>query len=143
MRAAQTLARAAVRVHTRSQHCFFTEPAAVALSGAAPNAARRAHSRCLSTISATRLVYDAHGQPLDVLRLEEHRVSAEPSRGQVLVVMLASPINPADINQVILCTSQALQRFQRIDHCIATHSHWTSPASADIMVGYCWLALMS
>ena len=44
---------------------------------------------------------------------------------------------------MIKCTSQALQRFQRIDHCISTHSHWTSPASADIMVGYCWLALMS
>lgn len=52
------------------------------------------------TIAAMRLVYDAHGQPLDVLRLEGYRVRAAPPRGNVLVAMLAAPINPADINQV-------------------------------------------
>lgn len=55
------------------------------------------------TLAAVRLVYDAHGQPLDVLRLEGYRVRAAPPRGNVLVTMLAAPINPADINQVTIC----------------------------------------
>ncbi|KAF8453697.1 hypothetical protein BGX38DRAFT_1249651 [Terfezia claveryi] len=48
---------------------------------------------------AKALVYSAHGQPKDVLSLHKHSVS--PPYGMHLnVKFLASPINPADINQI-------------------------------------------
>lgn len=48
---------------------------------------------------AKALVYSAYGQPKDVLSL--HRYSVSPAYGRTLnVKLLASPINPADINQI-------------------------------------------
>jgi trans-2-enoyl-CoA reductase len=45
------------------------------------------------------IVYEAHGKPEEVLRLEEEPLR-EPAAGEVLVRMLAAPINPADLNQI-------------------------------------------
>ena len=39
-------------------------------------------------------------RPWKVLRLEDHEVSLEVGPGEVLVRMLAAPINPADINMI-------------------------------------------
>lgn len=45
------------------------------------------------------LVFDNHGEPKNVLRLHGHSISP-PHRDLVTVRFLASPINPADINQI-------------------------------------------
>lgn len=45
------------------------------------------------------LVFDKHGEPKDVLRLHSHSISP-PHKDLVTVRFLASPINPADINQI-------------------------------------------
>ena len=50
-----------------------------------------------SSISAA--VYETHGNPVDVLRLET-RPWPQPAAGEAVVQMLAAPINPADINQI-------------------------------------------
>lgn len=44
------------------------------------------------------LIYRSHGDPLKVCELSEASVS--PDQGSVKLRMLASPINPADINQI-------------------------------------------
>ncbi|MEY2492380.1 MAG: mitochondrial enoyl-[acyl-carrier protein] reductase / trans-2-enoyl-CoA reductase [Verrucomicrobiota bacterium] len=44
-------------------------------------------------------VYDAHGIPAEVLRLEA-QPWPKPGAGEVTVVMRAAPINPADLNQI-------------------------------------------
>jgi mitochondrial enoyl-[acyl-carrier protein] reductase / trans-2-enoyl-CoA reductase len=44
-------------------------------------------------------VYESHGNPADVLRVEE-RPWPEPASGEVIVQMRAAPINPADINMI-------------------------------------------
>jgi trans-2-enoyl-CoA reductase len=44
-------------------------------------------------------VYDAHGIPADVLRVEAQPWS-KPGAGEAMVVMRAAPINPADLNQI-------------------------------------------
>jgi mitochondrial enoyl-[acyl-carrier protein] reductase / trans-2-enoyl-CoA reductase len=49
------------------------------------------------TISAA--VYETHGNPADVLRVES-RPWPTPATDQVVVKMLAAPINPADLNQI-------------------------------------------
>ncbi|KAF9309189.1 mitochondrial 2-enoyl thioester reductase [Podila horticola] len=52
-----------------------------------------------ATIQATALVYSGYGRPVDVLKVLEHTVPP-PADNSVQVQFLASPINPADINQV-------------------------------------------
>src|SRR5437764_12622170 len=49
------------------------------------------------TINAA--VYDTHGNPADVLRLES-RPWPTPGSGEAIVKMRAAPINPADLNQI-------------------------------------------
>src|SRR5262245_32305339 len=49
------------------------------------------------TISAA--VYEKHGNPADVLRVEA-RPWPKPAADEVVVKMLAAPINPADLNQI-------------------------------------------
>jgi trans-2-enoyl-CoA reductase len=50
-----------------------------------------------STISA--VVYETHGNPADVLRVEAQPWPT-PAAGEVVVQMRAAPINPADINAI-------------------------------------------
>src|SRR5881296_4127026 len=49
------------------------------------------------TINAA--VYERHGNPADVLRIESRPWPA-PSSGEAVVEMRAAPINPADLNQI-------------------------------------------
>ena len=44
-------------------------------------------------------VYDTHGNPADVLRVES-RPGPTPTLGEAVVKMRAAPINPADLNQI-------------------------------------------
>lgn len=44
-----------------------------------------------------RVVFDRPGPPAEVLRVEDDVPAPEPARGEVLVRMLASPINPSDL----------------------------------------------
>lgn len=47
---------------------------------------------------AQRVLFSAHGIPEQVARCEEFEMAERPGPGQVLVKLLAAPINPADIN---------------------------------------------
>ncbi|MGI8956923.1 MAG: MDR family NADPH-dependent oxidoreductase [Chthoniobacterales bacterium] len=49
--------------------------------------------------SSKAIVYEAHGKPEEVLRLEEQPLR-QPAAGEALVRILAAPINPADLNQI-------------------------------------------
>jgi mitochondrial enoyl-[acyl-carrier protein] reductase / trans-2-enoyl-CoA reductase len=49
--------------------------------------------------SIKAIVYQTHGKPEEVLRLEEQNVPA-PAADEALVRILAAPINPADLNQI-------------------------------------------
>lgn len=51
------------------------------------------------SIVAKSLKYTQHGEPQDVLQLVEDKL-ANPKDQQVLVEILAAPINPADINTI-------------------------------------------
>ena len=51
----------------------------------------------MKTISAA--VYETHGNPADVLRVESQPWPA-PAAGEVIVKMRAAPVNPADLNQI-------------------------------------------
>ena len=51
----------------------------------------------MKTINAA--VYETHGNPADVLRVES-RPWPMPAAGEVIVKMRAAPINPADLNQI-------------------------------------------
>ncbi len=51
----------------------------------------------MKTINAA--VYETHGNPADVLRVESRPWPA-PAAGEVIVKMRAAPINPADLNQI-------------------------------------------
>jgi NADPH:quinone reductase-like Zn-dependent oxidoreductase len=44
-----------------------------------------------------RVVFDRPGLPTEVLRVEDEVPAPEPRRGEVLVRMLASPVNPSDL----------------------------------------------
>ncbi|KAH8400680.1 hypothetical protein KR009_000322 [Drosophila setifemur] len=55
-------------------------------------------SRHMSVV-AKSLKYTQHGEPQDVLQLVEDKLS-DPKGKQVLVKILAAPINPADINTI-------------------------------------------
>ncbi|EKG19849.1 Alcohol dehydrogenase superfamily zinc-containing [Macrophomina phaseolina MS6] len=58
--------------------------------------------RCISAYGyeqAKALAFENYGEPQDVLRLHQHSIS--PAHGNKLTLrFLASPINPADINQI-------------------------------------------
>ncbi|KAF9582858.1 mitochondrial 2-enoyl thioester reductase, partial [Lunasporangiospora selenospora] len=65
-------------------------------------AQRWAHSGASSTrdvTHATALVYSSYGKPAEVLKVLRHTLEP-PTEDSVQVQFLASPINPADINQV-------------------------------------------
>src|SRR5213595_3225326 len=49
--------------------------------------------------SISAAVYERHGNPADVLRVES-RPWPRPAAGQAVVKMRAAPINPADLNQI-------------------------------------------
>jgi trans-2-enoyl-CoA reductase len=49
--------------------------------------------------SITAAVYETHGNPQDVLRIES-RPWPTPAAGEAVVEMRAAPINPADLNQI-------------------------------------------
>jgi mitochondrial enoyl-[acyl-carrier protein] reductase / trans-2-enoyl-CoA reductase len=54
-----------------------------------------------STISGKRLVFRRFGTPGEVLEMESHtHISHLPAIGDVLVRILAAPINPADLNTI-------------------------------------------
>ncbi|VDP14053.1 unnamed protein product [Onchocerca flexuosa] len=53
--------------------------------------------RCLTS---KQLVYDSYGDPEKVLYLREVEIDSKPGLDKVRVRFLASPVNPADINQV-------------------------------------------
>lgn len=55
---------------------------------------------CSTTNLGRRLVYNAHGDPNEVLQLQSYDVPTLSRPDQLRVDMLAAPINPADINQV-------------------------------------------
>jgi NADPH:quinone reductase-like Zn-dependent oxidoreductase len=44
-----------------------------------------------------RVVFDRFGPPAEVLRIQDDVPAPQPGRGEVLVRMLASPINPSDL----------------------------------------------
>jgi len=47
-----------------------------------------------------RVIFDRSGPPAEVLRVQEDVPAPQPARGEVLVRMLASPINPSDLMYV-------------------------------------------
>ncbi len=49
--------------------------------------------------SIKAIVYEAHGKPEEMLRLEEQPLR-EVAAGEALVRVLAAPVNPADLNQI-------------------------------------------
>jgi len=63
---------------------------------------RRVGQRTFATAQreATVVRYKEHGKPSEVLRVEKELVSTDLKGSEVLVEMLAAPINPADINMI-------------------------------------------
>lgn len=51
------------------------------------------------SVLAKSIKYTQHGEPADVLQLVEEKLE-KPKSNQVLVKVLAAPINPADINTI-------------------------------------------
>jgi NADPH:quinone reductase-like Zn-dependent oxidoreductase len=49
-----------------------------------------------SEVSANALVCTRHGEPRDVLKFQQRKI-ADPGHGQVLVRMIAAPVNPSDL----------------------------------------------
>jgi NADPH2:quinone reductase len=47
-----------------------------------------------------RVVFDRFGPPAEVLRIQEDVPAPQPGRGEVMVRMLASPVNPSDLMYV-------------------------------------------
>ncbi|RMD39454.1 hypothetical protein DV735_g5676, partial [Chaetothyriales sp. CBS 134920] len=67
-----------------------------------PRATRQLTGRGITTYGYTQakaLVYSKHGEPEDVLSLHGHSISA-PTGSTAVVRFLATPINPADVNQI-------------------------------------------
>jgi trans-2-enoyl-CoA reductase len=64
-----------------------------------PTAAQTRHKSVFGYEQAKALVFDAPGDPADVLHLHTHSISPA-YRNLVNVRFLAAPINPADVNQV-------------------------------------------
>lgn len=51
-------------------------------------------------LHAKAIVYSDYGDPKEQLKIWEHEVADEPANNEVLVKLVACPINPADLNQV-------------------------------------------
>jgi len=51
-------------------------------------------------LSVKQIVYSEYGDPTKILRLETKDIPDEPQSNEVLVKWQASPINPADLNQL-------------------------------------------
>lgn len=66
--------------------------------GTFPGLQQQQWSRTMSVL-ARRVKYTQFGEPADVLELVEEKL-AKPQNNQVLVKILAAPINPADINTI-------------------------------------------
>lgn len=49
--------------------------------------------------TATKLIYNEYGEPTDVLHKETEELP-EPKNNEVLIKMIAAPVNPADINTI-------------------------------------------
>lgn len=47
-----------------------------------------------------RVVFDRFGPPAEVLRVQDDVPAPQPARGEVMVRMLASPVNPSDLMYV-------------------------------------------
>jgi trans-2-enoyl-CoA reductase len=45
------------------------------------------------------IVYEAHGNPSEVLRLEQREIPP-PAADEAMVALKAAPINPADLNAI-------------------------------------------
>ena len=56
--------------------------------------------RLSSSVGCAKLEYSQHGIPGEVVELREEQLDTELGPGQVLVRLLASPVNPADINTI-------------------------------------------
>ncbi|CAG7831553.1 unnamed protein product [Allacma fusca] len=56
------------------------------------------HKILIRTYTSQRIIFSEFGNPANVLKLESYNI--EPENGKVLVKMLASPVNPADLNVV-------------------------------------------
>ncbi|CZR62853.1 probable enoyl-[acyl-carrier-protein] reductase 1, mitochondrial precursor [Phialocephala subalpina] len=67
---------------------------------AAPMVCRRHKSGPYGYTQAKALVYSKYGEPSDVLSLHTHSISPSLPSSQLLLRTLATPINPADINQI-------------------------------------------
>ncbi|TAQ84529.1 hypothetical protein B7494_g7158 [Chlorociboria aeruginascens] len=65
-----------------------------------PLTARRYKSGPYGYTQAKALVYSKHGEPCDVLSLHTHSISPSLPSDSLLLRTLATPINPADINQI-------------------------------------------
>uniref|UniRef100_A0A1I7UC42 Enoyl-[acyl-carrier-protein] reductase, mitochondrial n=1 Tax=Caenorhabditis tropicalis TaxID=1561998 RepID=A0A1I7UC42_9PELO len=50
--------------------------------------------------STRQLVYEGYGNPPEAIQLKSVNLSDKPSSYQILVKWIASPINPADLNQI-------------------------------------------
>ncbi|KAG5866153.1 hypothetical protein JTB14_017003 [Gonioctena quinquepunctata] len=62
------------------------------------NVLSRIH-QILCNYSSSKLIYSEYGDPLKVVNKETEEI-AEPKKNQVLLRMLAAPVNPADINTI-------------------------------------------
>ncbi|KAF7899878.1 hypothetical protein EAF00_004214 [Botryotinia globosa] len=62
--------------------------------------ARRYKSGPYGYTQAKALVYSKYGEPADVLSLHNHSISPSLPSKSILLRTLATPINPADINQI-------------------------------------------
>jgi len=58
-----------------------------------------AGAKTLMSKNISAAVYEKHGNPADVLRVES-RPWPTPAQGEAIVQMRAAPINPADLNQI-------------------------------------------
>ncbi|CAG0897320.1 unnamed protein product [Cyprideis torosa] len=58
------------------------------------------HISCRTMVQGTRLKYPRLGEPVDVMEIEDFSTPESLKPNEVLVQMLISPINPADINTV-------------------------------------------
>lgn len=58
------------------------------------------HKRFSSTVTARKLFYADYGDPVKVIQKEEDIIHFENRNNEVLVRMLAAPVNPADINTI-------------------------------------------
>ena len=77
-------------------------PATAALLRVRCTATTSVQSRCISTYGyeqAKCLAFQNYGEPKDVLSLHKHSISP-PHSELVTLKFLASPVNPADINQI-------------------------------------------